>query len=179
MRNLLFIAVAFSSIMLTSCSKKLTYFSEKLQRDFDWSEQELQRIQFYVSQDIQLYRVKSDGGSVIEGGQIKIKDQTVVDEVLIKRGTPGILVFSPNEKRFAVSFDSDSDKYLMFGPSDKNGGRYSLLAKEWKRRGGIITYGGEKYRTNSNSAYASLMVDIKKANNSTKRSETAGGRKVK
>ena len=179
MKNVSFLFFLMSLFLFTSCAKKLTYYSDRLQNEFNWSEAELSKIQFYVSEDIQLYRVKSGGGSEIENGKIKIKDRQVVDEVVIKRGTPGILVFSPNDKRFAVCFDDDTDKYLMFGPSKKNGGRYSLLAKDWGRRDGIITYGGTEYRTKSSSAYASLMVDIKKASNSVRRSNTASGRKVK
>lgn len=179
MKNVSFLFFITAMFLLTSCSKKLTYYSNKLQNDFNWTEADLSRIQFYVSQDIQLYKVKAGGGSEIENGKIKIKDRKVVNEVVIKKGTPGVLVFTPNEKRFAICFDDDTDKYLMFGPSKKNGGRYSLLAKDWQRRDGIITYGGQEYRTNSSSAYASLMVDIKKASNSVRTSKTASGRKVK
>ena len=66
----------------------------------------------------------------------------------------------------------------MFGPSEKNNGRYTLLAKDWQRSTGVITYGGIEYRTGSESAYAALMVDIKKANNNKVSSKTAKGRKV-
>ena len=179
MKNIIILIVASLSLSLTSCSKKLTYFSERLQKQYDWSESELERIQFYVSQDIRLYKSSSSGNSKIEGGKIKVKDNSRVNEVLIKRGTPGTLVFTPNEKRFAVSFENDDGNFLMFGPSDKNNGRYTLLAKDWKRNNGIITYGGTEYRTGSESAFAALMVDIKKAKNSTVKRKTARGRTVR
>ncbi len=178
MKSLLYFLIS-SSLLLTSCSKKLTYFSDRLQNENNWSEAELKRIQFYVSQDIVLYKSTSSGGSKIEDGQIQIKDNSNVKQVVIKKGTPGILVFSPKDDRFAVSFDDDSDKYLMFGPSDRNNGRYTLLAKNWNRRSGIIRYGGQEYRTNSESAYAALMVDIKRASDANYKKETAGGRKVR
>ncbi|NNE15602.1 MAG: hypothetical protein HKO66_15745 [Saprospiraceae bacterium] len=165
-------------IVFGSCSKSLTYFTDDLYNDNRWSEQELKQIQFYLSEDIRLERVYSNGGSNIENGQIKIRDQKKVDEVIIKKGTPGVLVFSPNSNRFALSFDEDSDKYLMFGPNEKARGRYVLLAKNWKKRGGIIAYGKNEYRTTSESAYAALMVDVSKARKVSKRSDTASGRRV-
>lgn len=166
-------------LITTSCSKTLTYFTDDIYEDNNWSEQELKKIQFYLSDDIRLERVSGSAGSNIEDGQIKIKSEKNVKEVVIKKGTPGVLVFSPNSNRFALSFDEDPEKYLMFGPNEKANGRYVLLAKRWKKRGGIISYGGEEYRTTSDSAYAALMVDISKARKTSKKSKTASGRKVK
>lgn len=170
--------LACAVIMLSSCNRNLSYFTEDLYRSNNWSESELKQIQFYVSQDIRLVRTNISGGSDIDDGQIKINDSRVVEEVIIRQGTPGTLIFAPNTDRFAVSFDEDPDKYLMFGPNEKARGRYVLLAKRWKQKAGIITYGDIEYRTGSDSAYATLMVDIKNAQRSIKKSTTATGRKI-
>ena len=130
MKNASIVTIILIAISLSSCSKKLTYYSNRLQNEFNWSESELEKIQFYVSQDIRLVRSSNYGNTKIEDGKIKVNDDSRVNEVLIKRGTPGTLVFSPNEKRFAVSFENDDDHFLMFGPSEKNNGRYTLLAKD-------------------------------------------------
>ena len=179
MKNLVFGALAIVVVTMTSCSKNLTYFSDNLQREYNWSQSELERIQFYVSQDIRLVRTSCSGNARIEDGKIKVKDNSRVNEVVIKRGTPGTLVFLPNKNRFAVSFERSDDYFLMFGPSEKNNGRYTLLAKDWRRNNGIITYGGAEYRTGSESAYAALMVDINKAKNSSVKRTTAKGRTVR
>ena len=147
-------------VLSTSCSKTLTYFTDDIYADNNWSEEELKQIQFYLSEDIRLERVYGSAGSDIKDGQIKIKSERKVEEVIIRKGTPGVLVFSPKSNRFALSFDEDPEKYLMFGPNEKAKGRYVLLAKKWKKRGGTISYGGSNYRTTSDSAYAALMVDI-------------------
>ena len=179
MQNIVIVTLAIIGITLSSCSKNLTYFSDNLQREYNWSQAELERIQFYVSQDIRLVKVASSGNARIEDGKIKVKDNSNVNEVLIKRGTPGTLVFLPKQNRFAVSFERSDDYFLMFGPSEKTNGRYTLRAKDWNRNSGIVTYGGTEYRTGSESAYAALMVDIKKAKNSVVKRKTAKGRTVR
>ena len=88
-----------------------------------------------------------------------------------------MLSFSPKENRFAINFDDD-DRFLMFGPNQKAGGRFVLLAKDWNRSAGTITYGGESYRTSNASAFASLLVDLDNVGRTSYNSEKADGRKI-
>ncbi len=180
MKRIILISAAFGFLIsMTSCSKNLTYFTQDLYAENQWNENELRSIQFYVSQDIVLYRTASGGSSTIEDGKIEIKSRRKVDEIKIKRGTPGTVVFLPEEDKYGVSFD-DSGAFLIFGPGKNTRGRYTLKAKKWRvnRRGGIITYNGEEYYTDSDSAYAALMVDLRKAQKSSVSKSTASGRKV-
>lgn len=164
---------------LSSCSKSLSPFTQKLYDTNKWSESELKKIQFYLSDDIVLRRQISSGSSEIVSGEIKMVDGKQVEEVLIKKGTPGVVIFLPKENRFAVSFENDGDRrFLIFGPNPKQGGRYTLRAKEWKRRQGKVTYEDKTYMTQGESAFASLMVDLKKIRNVSVSSRRAGGRKI-
>jgi len=167
-------------LSLSSCSKNLTYFTKNLADQNQWSERDLKQIQFYASQDITLYRSSQGGDTKIVDGKIISKGKRKTDEITIRRGTPGVLLFMPKEDRYAVSFD-DSGYYLIFGPGDKTRGRFTLRAKKWKpnRNGGIITYGDEEYLTGSDSAYAALMVDMKRATSNKVSRGTASGRKVR
>lgn len=172
--------LALAAIVLTvfsSCSPNLAPFTEDLYDDNRWSDAELQQIQFYVSEDIVLRREASDGVSTIESGKIKMVDGRKVEEVVIRKGTPGIFLFKPKEDRFAVSFESGNDNaYLMFGPNPKVRGRYVLLASEWKRRQGTVSYDNRKFYTPTSSAYAALMVDLKRIRRVSTKSRTASGR---
>jgi len=166
-------------ILLTSCGPKLTPFTQKLYDEQQWSDEELKRIQFYTSEDIVLYRQLNKGESEIVSGEIKIRNGKKVDEVVIKEGTPGILLFRPKENKFAISFESgNDDRFLVFGASKKRGGQYRLQAKDWGRRVGKVTYEGKTYTTSSESAYSALMVDLKRIRNTEVRSRVAKGRKV-
>lgn len=50
----------------------------------------------------------------------------------------------------------------MFGPNPKYSNRYVLLGKEWNRNSGSITYQDANWYTTTESAYACLLVDLKR-----------------
>lgn len=177
MKNSIFGLLA-AVFFLTSCSPKLTPFTQRLYEQNDWSKDELKRIQFYLSQDIVLRRNASSSNSEIRNGEIEIVSGGNVEKVVIRKGTPGIFVFSPKDNRFAISFEDNDDSYLMFGPNPKASNRYLLLASEWKKRGGTVTYNGKRYRVDNEGAYAALMVDLKKVRKVSTKSRTAGGRRI-
>jgi hypothetical protein len=166
-------------LILGACSPMLTPFTERLYEQNRWTEVDLKRIQFYVSNDIVLQRDFSSSDSRIDGGSIRIIGGRQVEEVVIKRGTPGVFLFNPKVNHFAISFEGrGEERYLMFGPNPKADGRFVLLASDWNRRAGTVTYEGRKFKVDAESAYASLLVDLKRSNSTAVKSRTAGGRKV-
>lgn len=172
----MFFALAF---VLSSCSSKLTYFTEDLYHEQGWSEEELKQIQFYVSHDIHLKRQLTGGKSEIISGKIKIENGRKVELVVIPKGTPGTFLFSPKSNRFAISFEEGGDKrYLMFGPNRKYNDRFVMLASDWKRRNGTVNYDGKKWKVDSDDAYAALLVDMRKITKTDVNSRTAKGRRI-
>ena len=173
--------VAFSLVVLflARCAPSLKYYTKEIHDDSRWSDSELGKIQFYLSNDIFLWRDVNRGESVITNGKIKMVDGREVEEIVIKKGTPGAFLFSPQKNHYAVSFDNNDDsKYLIFGPSEKVNGRYVLLAKDWDRRFGKVTYGDKVYKTTNESAFAYLMVDVDKTRRTKVSTTKAPGRKV-
>ncbi len=170
----------FLLLVLSSCGPQLSPFTKSLYRENNWTQEELKRIQFYVSEDIVLRRTLSGSQSSIQGGEIKIIDGSRVEEVIIRSGTPGVYLGPAQEDRFAISFEEGgNDRYLIFGPNPRSGDQYVLLAKDWSRStGGILSYGGTQFRVASSSAFAKLLVDLKKIKQVEVNSRTAGGRKV-
>ena len=173
--------VVFSLVVLflASCAPSLKYYTKEIHDDSRWSDSELGKIQFYLSNDIFLWRDVNRGESVITNGKIKMVDGREVEEIVIKKGTPGAFLFSPQKNHYAVSFDNNDDsKYLIFGPSEKVNGRYVLLAKDWDRRFGKVTYGDKVYKTTNESAFAYLMVDGGRTRRTKVSTTKALGRKV-
>jgi hypothetical protein len=176
MKKLIFL---FSFSIFISCAPSLKYYTYDIQKKSKWTEGEMKRIQFYISEDIVLYRDYSNGSAEIESGKIKMVEGRKIEEVVIKRGTPGAFLFSPAKDHLAISFDpNDSGKFLVFGPSDDVNGRYVLLAKEWKRNHGNITYGDQVYQTSSRSAFAFLMADVSRRQKTTVSVNSPSGRRV-
>jgi hypothetical protein len=173
------LAGAVLAVIMSSCSARLTPFTQDLYEKERWSESELKKIQFYLSEDVILSRQMVKGESQITAGKIRIENGRRIEEIRIPTGTPGVLLFMPREKRFAVSFEAhDDDLYLMFGPNPKMHNRYALLAREWDRDQGRVHYNGNLYDVDSRSAFASLMVDLKKTGTTEYNSHRAEGRRV-
>ncbi len=164
---------------LSACSKKLSVLDQRTKDNYNWSLQDLKRIQFYLSEDIRLKRIASSGDTEIKNGKVKVTKDRMIDEVVIERGTPGVVIFSPKRDKLAISFDPDDDsKYLIFGPNPKLGGQYVLLASSWKKHRGVVTYGGERYRL-IGSPYTKILLDIKKSEKSNTSSRRVKGREIK
>ena len=173
----------FGALMITgvlvSCSARLTPFTQDLYHREGWSERDLKKIQFYLSEDVVLRREMTRGESNISQGKIRIENGRRIETIRIPAGTPGVLVFMPREDRFAVSFESKGDDlYLMFGPNPKMHDRYALLAKEWSRDAGKVHYNGNLYDVDARSAFATLMVDLKKTGSTEYSSRKAEGRRI-
>ena len=145
---------------------------------YNWSEDELQRIQFYLSDDIVLKRELVSGTKEIINGDIKIIDGKKIEVVKIPKGTPGIMEFTQDKKSLAVRFEEGGERYLMFGPNPKYGGRYMLLASEWTRVSGKVHYEGNTYRAQNQSQLATLMIDLKRLGKTDVSARTADGVRV-
>ncbi|HPG08129.1 MAG TPA: hypothetical protein P5275_19670 [Saprospiraceae bacterium] len=173
------ILMAGVAMTLAACGPSLRPFTEDFYQTYDFKEGDLKKIQFYNSRDIVLYRTAQGGNVEIREGAVKVVDGKKREEIVIPRGTPGVLVMMPKEDRFAISFDAkDSERYLMFGPNPKYGEHYTLLASDWKKYQGVITYGGEKYYTDNTSALAQLMFDVKELRRIENKTYVAKGRTV-
>jgi len=104
-------------VILSSCSRSLTPYTEALVQQNDWSQSELERIQFYNSEDIILTRELTSREADIVKGKIKMENGIKLEEVLIAKGTPGVVVVNPKGDRIGVSFEAGRDDlFLMWGP---------------------------------------------------------------
>ncbi len=178
MERVIFGLLTLSMLVFSSCSPQLSPFTQDLPDRYGWSEEDLREIQFFLSDDIVLRREYEDGVTTFIDGSIKVEEGRSREEVLIRAGTPGVFLFSPKRNRLAIGFEDDDRYFLIFGPSPRVGDRYVLLASRWERNAGTVTYGGRKYRVDAAAAYATLMVDLKKASRYRSQSRVAPGRRV-
>ena len=166
-------------LFLLSCSPKLTPFTSDLIEQNRWQEDDLKKIQFYLSQDIVLEREIRQNSSEIVMGEIVMRDGREVDRIIFKAGTPGVLVQQGRQERLAISFETgDDSRFLVFTPHPKRNGTFVLSARNWEKGSGQVNYGGSYYYTIPGSGLASLMVDLKASRSSTVRNREAKGRTV-
>jgi len=172
-------------LIFIGCSPQLSPFSSALIENYQFDDSALSRIQFYLSDDIVLHRELRQGESIIDQGRISIRDGRRTEEIVFRKGTPGVFLFSPGDNKLAISFERGEDRYLIFGPTSRSRRNrvgdeiYGLLAKEWKRDFGIVTYDGKEYYTPSRSAYVTLLVDIDEQVKVHRRVKEVGGRTVR
>jgi hypothetical protein len=167
-----------AAILLSSCSAQLQPFTERIYDETYWTTEELQQVQFFLSRDIVLSQRVEGSRSTVDRGEIIIENGAKVRQVVIPSGTPGQFIFSPDKKRFAISFESNPDHYLMFGPNPKLDDRYTLLASSWNRDKGIVSYAGEKWLADRSSAASYLMVDIKRLGKYERERKVLRGRRI-
>ncbi len=180
MKNVKLLFAAFGMMTLMASCASLTPFTEELYEENGWSDDELQRIQFYLSKEIVLYRQKKEADSKISDGKIRMKDGRELEEIIIKKRTPGVFEFKKDDSElFVVSFDVDG-RHLTFGSNPKMNGKYTLRAKEWDKRSGRgkVTYGEDEFNVVPGSGYATLMVNLKKMQKVNVKSRKAKGRTV-
>jgi hypothetical protein len=163
--------------VLSSC-KNLVPYTDAMKKKYNWSDEQIKRIQFYVSHDIILHRELTRGSTEIVQGKIKTINGKKVEEILIRQGTPGVLVELPKQDKMLVSFEMGDDHYLSFGVNPNAGDKYVLLASDWSNGMGKIHYSDQEYYTDPDSKYAFLLVDLRRIQKMDINQRVARGRKV-
>lgn len=176
MKNIVILSVVILS--LASC-KNLVPYTDSMRQQYNWSESQVRKIQFYVSRDIVLQRELTGGSTEIISGKIKTVNGRKVDQIIIRQGTPGVLTQIPREGKMLVSFERGDDHYLSFGVNPNMDGKYFLLASEWNNGIGKVTYVNRSYYSEPDSRYAHLLVDLRKLLKEQRSVRVAKGRKVK
>ena len=160
----------------SACSPSLTPFTNEIASKNDFTDDELKKIQFYLSERLVLRRELGSSSSQIIGGKVKMIDGRRTEEIVIPKGTPGVVIYAPSSDRLAVSFEAgENAPYLVFGPNPRMRGRYALRARNWNRSTGEVQYGGEFFTVNYNSSFTYLLVNMKKIrSNDVKRRKVDG-----
>ncbi|MCW5907487.1 MAG: hypothetical protein KIS94_06485 [Chitinophagales bacterium] len=165
------------AVLFASC-KNLVPYTNSMKQQYGWSNEEVKKIQFYVSHDIVLQRDHTQGSTEIVHGKIKTVKGKKIEEIIIPRGTKGVVTQIPRENKLLVSFEMSDDYYLSFGVNPNMGDKYVLLASEWNNGVGKVTYSGREYWTDPDSKYAYLLVDLRKIQKLELKQRVAKGRKV-
>ena len=177
LRLLLFIAIA--GLILSSCSPKIP-LTQSLREQYKLSENDLKSLQFYNSHEIILNRAQRSAQEqeTVEG-TLTIKNDRSLEQIVIKAGTPGLVLTVPGTNTMAVSFEAGEGTGLIFGTSVKGDNeRYSLMAPKWENNRGVIEYAGKTYYTSRGSGNTHLLFKMKRLSKYVKKQRVVKGRKI-
>lgn len=165
-------------IVLASCSNRLV-FNSRVINQYNLTYEDLTGIQFYNSHDIVLTNyaeVKSD--KTTSKGNLNVNYGEEVDQVIIKAGTRGRVVKDLGDGKYALSFEPDVSKQLVFGKGSKFD-VYYLQALEWNNGRGKVQYGDKTYYTHAGADECSLQFKLKRKYKVNREMRVAKGNKVK
>lgn len=169
--------IVFTAVLgfLYSCSP-LTPYTPKVQSEYGIADEDIEKIQFYLSKDIIFYRAESGAQTATEGGELVISSDRNTEQVVIEKGTKGILEKKDGSNRIAIRFEPGDEKYLYF-VSNSFGGKYVLDAK-WQNNVGELKYGGHTYYATSSSRDAFLQFKVRKFQRDNSSKRKVGGMEV-
>jgi len=156
-----FLVMVAGFLSLAGCAPQRVAFTQGLRTQYNLGSEDLKNLQYYVSSDITLQRdFRQEEREISTGHKLVTKEGGVVEEVLIRAGTPGIAT-EVGETSLAVSFEPGSS--LMFGspPTDRDPERkYKLSAKRWTDYYGETVYDGKIFYAVEGSGQAYLEVGV-------------------
>ncbi len=160
-------------LLLQSCATKVPFTSD-LQKEYQFPESKLKRVQFYTSGEIVLTETKTDGDVTVTDGKVYVKSEHQVEKIILKKNTPCVLEQVIDNNKFLFSFEYGENRVLLFGNAST--GYFSLMAKDWKNKIGTISYAGKRYVTTNGDVF--LNIKLRKLNQLKGRQRTVKGRKV-
>ncbi|PCH93935.1 MAG: hypothetical protein COB85_06200 [Bacteroidetes bacterium] len=171
--------MGLAAMILGSCSPKIP-FTQSIREQYKLGDKDLKVLQFYNSHEIVLNRAKRSAQEqeAVEG-TLTITNDRSLDQVVIKAGTPGVVLKVPGTNTMGVSFEVGEGTVLVFGTSVKGDNeRYSLMAPEWENNRGKIEYAGKTYYTSRGSGGVHLLFKLQRLSKYVKKQRVVKGRKI-
>ena len=168
-------AILSLSVLFTSCSSKVSFTTKSL-TDYKLTNEDVQKLQFYLQGDIVLTNGNSEKGTKTEGGELVIKDEQSINKVVISSGTKGV-VEKIEEGLMYVSFEVGRNLLFRASPTD---GKYRLKTEKFdpRKRIGTLNYGQEEFYVASNSLQSHLVFKLKNSVKRKSNQRSVKGRKL-
>ncbi len=155
MQKLRLILLIIGIAILTACSNKIYYTSE-LNTKVAEKGLSVNHIQFYLSKKIVMKRVLPHDTAEVNDGKIRFEDGKLIDEVIIKKNTPGTCEFIDNGFMM-MSFEDGNNKLLKFIQGN-NGKYYQLFINNDPKKLRVVKYDTAEYVILPGSDKARLWV---------------------
>ena len=174
-----YLLIALVGICLAACGTRVPY-TDLLKEEYDLTEYNMKKVQFYTSTTIKLQKSKTTGSQgTTSDGTLVTTSNSQEERVIIPPATKCIFEkFGENGEVF-IRFEVGAGKVLKYAlRQNQTNGKYYLVAN-WKAdKGGEVTYGNETYYADSESGNAYLMVVVKKLKRNKRKDRVVKGIKV-
>ena len=166
-------------ISITSCNRKSNFTSETRKKFENWS-LNLQKLQFYIDNDIVLSREISKDTAKIFYGTAIFQDGKYYQNIKLKANTKGVCT-AIYPDRLHVSFEKSDSKYLVFAAPNSFSGdnAYQLINEDQNIKKGFINYDDNQYKLFVDKNWPKLMISKKMENKERYDGRTMKGRRVK
>ncbi|MGH8581134.1 MAG: hypothetical protein ACREVK_13805, partial [Gammaproteobacteria bacterium] len=125
-----------------------------------------------------MYRSDVSGGSTITDGKLITQGDSVVDEIVVEEGTPGIAI-DAGDNWVVISFEQEASA-LPFSSDEAHraewSGIYSLSGSNWNNGIGMVEYNGQNYSAIRGSGFAYLLIDKESLSKVVKNKRSLEGR---
>jgi len=163
---------------LSSCTSSRVPFTQQLKERYQLKPEELKSLQFYFSNNFVLRRGENLQKTETTGGELTLHKDGKVEEIIIKAGTPCVVRDVVDGNRITISFEDNSNNYLVFGSINNKDGYYTLQAFEWVKGKGKVNYGEETYYSSQGSRDVFLAIKMKSLENLKVEQKVVKGKKI-
>jgi hypothetical protein len=163
-------------LLSQACSPKVP-FTMAVQEKYQLTDTDIKKIQFYTSEDIILYKGESNSKTETSGGEVVITSNKQEEKIIIKKGTPCVVVKIEGKDKLYLAFDSGDGKMLLFSGRTANE-PFKFTVNEWVNNRGKITYDGKTYYASSISGGTYLQFKLKKLDKNKRQETIVKGRKI-
>lgn len=159
MKNIIILS-SIIALSFSSC-KNLVPYTDALQKKHGWTNEQLERAQFYVSGKICLERELTKEFPDQIAGKIVVKNGVKTEVVYLQKNLRVAFVGLTHSGDYIIQCEPTGGSTLTFGVNPDNGGKFVLLASEWKDGYGQVHYRGIEYFVPVEESSTHLLIDLR------------------
>ena len=132
-------------------------------------------LQYYTTHYITLRRTLESGDPTVVRGQLIREEGRTIDEVVVRKGTPGVVVRILDSAHLQVSSEEGTDITFAGYTSGQN---YCLTGRNWSGGDADVDFQRLTYRAVDKSGSACLEIDEESLSELEKQRRVLRGRRI-
>lgn len=165
------------SLVLAGCGTNKIPFTQALRAKYQLTPEELCRLQYYVSEEAVLRKfTDAPAFHEIKSGQLFTRSERRVDDVILKKDTPGILDGYNEDKKYELNISFEVGTSFAF--SSNRSDKFSLKARDSLGRRYPFFYKDAHYMLMNEGDDIHLLISKQDLDKLVQKKRVLPGRKV-